>query len=519
MVKPNEKLAQSLAELKKLQNDNEVTVVRSKDLSRTHLERLVSAGYLKMVLNGWYIQSRPSERVGDTTPWYTSFWAFCTQYLNGRYGKEWCVTPDQSLTLHAGDWTVPSQLIARSPKANNGNTELLHNTSIFSMKLKTPNSNEQEMLDGIRVYSIPAALVACGAPFFTRNPNEARTILSLVRDASELLGILLEGDHTVIGGRLVGAFRNIGNNKIADEIIEVMSKAGFDIRESDPFEDQPGYEISLREKSPYVQRIKIMWQNMRDTVINRFPPPPGMPEDIDKYLAEVEDVYKMDAYHSLSIEGYQVTEDLIEKVRKGNWDIELNEEDKKEVNALAARGYYQAFQKVKASIEKILNVENSGEVASKNHQEWHRELFIPSVDAGIIEVKDLAGYRRSPVYIRGSMHVPMNRNAVLDSMPVLFELLQNENEPGVRSVLGHFIFVFIHPYVDGNGRMGRFLMNTMLSSGGYPWTVIPVERREQYMAALEKASTKQGIEDFVDLIAELVQKGLDGEPEAKLREE
>ncbi len=519
MAKPNEKLAKSLAELKKLQTGNEVTVVRTGDLSRTHLKRLVSAGYLKFVLNGWYIQSRPSEQAGDTTAWYTSFWAFCAQYLEERYDKNWCLSPDHSLALHAGDWKVPSQLIARSLKANNSKTDLLYNTSLFSMKLKIPNSNELDVFEGMRVYTIPAALVACGESFFRKNPTEARTILSLVRDASELLGLLLEGEHPVIGGRLVGAFRNIGNHKIADQIIEVMDKAGFTVRESDPFDDQPDYEISLRETSPYVQHIKIMWQNMRDEVISRFPNSPGMPEDINQYLLDVEDVYKTDAYHSLSIEGYQVTEDLIEKVKKGDWDIELNEEDKKEANALAARGYYQAFQKVKASIEKILNEENSGVVVNKNHREWHRELFIPSVDAGIIEVKDLAGYRRSPVYIRGSMHVPMNRDAVLDSMLALFELLENESEPSVRSVLGHFIFVFIHPYMDGNGRMGRFLMNAMLASGGYPWTVIPMERREQYMAALEKASTKQEIVEFVDLLAELVQKVIDGEPEAKLKEE
>ncbi|WP_317503891.1 Fic family protein [Idiomarina sp. HP20-50] len=37
--------------------------------------------------------------------------------------------------------------------------------------------------------------------------------------------------------------------------------------------------------------------------------------------------------------------------------------------------------------------------------------------------------------------------------------------------------VYIHPYFDGNGRIGRFIMNLMLASGGYPWTVVPVERR------------------------------------------
>jgi Fic family protein len=69
-------------------------------------------------------------------------------------------------------------------------------------------------------------------------------------------------------------------------------------------------------------------------------------------------------------------------------------------------------------------------------------------------------------------------------------------------VLGHFVFVFIHPYADGNGRIGRFLMNLMLASGGYEWTVIRVDRRKAYMSALEKASVRGDIADFTRFIAE-----------------
>ncbi|HNL92683.1 MAG TPA: Fic family protein, partial [Pseudomonadales bacterium] len=71
----------------------------------------------------------------------------------------------------------------------------------------------------------------------------------------------------------------------------------------------------------------------------------------------------------------------------------------------------------------------------------------------------------------------------------------------VRAVLGHFAFVYIHPYMDGNGRIARFLMNTMLASGGYPWTVIPVERRGEYMDALEAASVGKNITAFASFIA------------------
>ena len=148
--------------------------------------------------------------------------------------------------------------------------------------------------------------------------------------------------------------------------------------------------------------------------------------------------------------------------------------------------------------------DNAGEVISDDHGEWYRQLFGTSVTAGIIAAADLAGYRNGPVLIRLSMHVPPPREAVRDCMPALFDLLANETEPSVRIVLGHFVFVYIHPYTDGNGRIGRFLMNTMLASGGYPWTIVPLERRDEYMGALETASVKQDIKPFAQLIGGLV---------------
>jgi len=130
------------------------------------------------------------------------------------------------------------------------------------------------------------------------------------------------------------------------------------------------------------------------------------------------------------------------------------------------------------------------------------------VTAGLLKASDLASYRNGPVFIRRSMYVPPGREAVRDMMPTLFDLLTQEPEPSMRVVLGHFIFVYIHPYTDGNGRIGRFLMNVMLAAGGYPWTVIPVEERETCMAALEDASVRQTIAPFTDFLAGLVRKQL-----------
>jgi len=173
---------------------------------------------------------------------------------------------------------------------------------------------------------------------------------------------------------------------------------------------------------------------------------------------------------------------------------------------MAARGYWQAFQAVKESIQDILDGKNPGEVADVGHGIWYRELFTPSVVDGILKASDLAGYRTNQVYIKGSKHIPLNKEAVRDAMPVLFDLLKEETEASVRAVLGHFIFVYIHPYMDGNGRISRFLMNTMLASGGYKWTIIPVEQRNEYLLTLEQASVDQDISGFAKFLAKLVKK-------------
>ena len=119
-----------------------------------------------------------------------------------------------------------------------------------------------------------------------------------------------------------------------------------------------------------------------------FPAPPGIPDRPEAYLRAVEEAYVTDAYHSLSIEGYRVSRELIERVRSGGWNPEANAEDRQNRNALAARGYYEAFVAVKASVEKVLRGGNGGAVADADHAEWYRRLFGPSVTAGIIGAAD-----------------------------------------------------------------------------------------------------------------------------------
>ena len=496
-----EKLASSLEELETLQSGGSIAL-RSKDMSRTHRERLLKAGFLKEVMKGWYIPSRPDENAGESTAWYTSFWGFCAQYLSDRFGDDWSLSPEQSLIIHAGNTTVPAQLLVRAVKGGNSKTDLPHNTSLFETRATIASDEALEIVANLRLFSVEDALILVPEVFFQNHPTEARTVLAMMPDASRLLEKLLDGGHTRAAGRLAGAFRSIGSEKVADEILAAMKAASHDVREINPFEQSILVPNAGRITSPHVHRIRLKWESMRDDVIDLFPKAQPITNDIDAYLKQIDEIYVTDAYHSLSIEGYRVSPELIDKVRSGTWNPETDEQDRALKDALAARGYWEAFQRVKESIRAVLEGADAGEVVERDLSDWYRNLFAPSVTAGILKASQLAGFRSSPVYIRQSQHVPMSPEAVRDCMPVFFDLLKAEDDPTVRIVLGHFIFVFIHPFLDGNGRIARFLMNVMMAAAGQPWTVIKLEQRAAYMAALETASVKEDIRPFAAFLAE-----------------
>lgn len=503
MANIQELLADSLEVLRQLQDKEPNLILRGTEvISRTHLNRLLANGWLQEVMKGWYIPSRPGSE-GDTTVWYTSYWHFVRAYADSRFGSDWSLSADSSLDFHSGKTTVPGQLILKSPKASNNIVSLPYGHSLLPLKSELPQNIVVDSIYALRLYSLESALVYASPSYYSNDPVSARICLSMIDSASELLKILTDNGATTRAGRIIGALRSVGKGAIADEILSTMRDFGYTVTEDNPFSAETG-TTAIYAKSPYVARMRMMWATMRKQVLDNFPQTPEAVVDMESYLGHVDEKYLEDAYHSLSIEGYQVSRELIEKVRSGNW--KPDGDDKEQKSALVARGYYQAFQSVKESVRKILAGENAGSVLEEDYSRWYRQMWMPFVTAGILTASDLIGYRTNQVYIRGSQHIPLNPRAVSDAMPELFRLITDEPDPRVRAVLGHFMFVFIHPYMDGNGRMGRFILNAMLASGGYQWTVVPLEKRREYMSALEKASVRGDITDFTKLIAGLVAK-------------
>lgn len=496
MTQQRQQLADALEHIRTAAKDD---LIRSRDMSRVDRERALAAGWLHPVIKGWYIVgSEVSAQAGSSVLWYSHFWQFVQRYLDDRFSNGYCLNAEASLDLHVGSTTVPGQLIVMTKEGGAHKIQLPHGISILTYPDPNNLPDQVTTLDDIRIMLLPTALCRVSPRYFLANPIDAEIALNMVNE-SELSRALISGRNTRAASRLMGAYQFLGFDERARRIKQDMLVSGNRISPTNPFDTvQPLLGKLPRLHSPQVGRLRAMWAKMRSVAIDRFPAD-NLQVDTEIYLANLEDIYQQDAYNSLSIEGYRVTPDIIARVRRGDWDPE-KEADREHVAAMAAKGYFDAFRLVEEDVRAVLEGSDPAAIAKKHLQDWYRALFGASIQAGILDAVDVAGFRNRPVYIRGSSHVPPPSAALMDCMETLFDLLGQEESAAVRAVLGHFLFVFIHPYPDGNGRIGRFLMNLMLASGGFPWTIIRLTQRKSYMNALEQASVNKDIAPFTDFI-------------------
>ena len=373
MALPAARLADSLAVLKTLQDQGHVAI-RAGDLTRTHRERLLRTGFIREVMKGWYVPARPDEPPGESTSWYASFWSFDAVYLRARFETDWCLSPEQSLSLLTGDWTVPRQLLVRTPKGGNKPTGLLFNTSIFDMRLALPAAADVEEREGLRILKLPAALIGCSPTHFAKHSIQMRSALAMVSDASEVLGRLLDGGHSTIAARLAGAFRNIGREQIADSIAATMRAAGYTIAETDPFTDRTKVVISPRETSPYVNRLRMTWSRMREDVLQHFPKPPGIPRDPKAYLRHVDDVYVTDARSPILMAMADETTSL-------GLDDSLLESAARclDTNSVRALSELQLDEAARGRLEVLAQKANEGHLAPEEAREYERFIDLSDI--------------------------------------------------------------------------------------------------------------------------------------------
>lgn len=195
-------------------------------------------------------------------------------------------------------------------------------------------------------------------------------------------------------------------------------------------------------------------------------------------------------YHSNAIEGNTLTLSETKVVLEG-----ITIGGKSVIEHLETINHKEAIE----YLEKLIH-------ENKDFTEWTlkniHQLILKEID------DDHAGkYRSENVTISGATHIPPNHMLVSESMHKLFaeyEKEWNKYHPVIKACLFHGEFVKIHPFIDGNGRTARLLLNFELMKYGYPPIVITKEKRAEYYAALDIAHTTMDYSKFIQLIADFV---------------
>lgn len=142
--------------------------------------------------------------------------------------------------------------------------------------------------------------------------------------------------------------------------------------------------------------------------------------------------------------------------------------------------------------------------------EWNIKNLHALILKGI-DNQNAGKYRQEKVVISGATQKPVDYVQVPEKMEKL--ILEYDEwqqfHPLIRAALLHGEFVFIHPFVDGNGRTARLLMNFEAMKSGYLPIIIRAEERTRYYDALDKAMANHDYTDFVKLIVEEENKILD----------
>lgn len=210
---------------------------------------------------------------------------------------------------------------------------------------------------------------------------------------------------------------------------------------------------------------------------------------------KIEKAFDIDfTYHSTTIEGNTLS----------RMETKAIIEDKISIGGKELREIYEvtnhskAYSYVKECIEKKENL------TEEKLKDIHQILTNNIMQGGI--------YRHTDVMITGATHTPPTPNEMYNQLKFFHEDLMKKEETMEAIELSawtHAEFVRIHPFLDGNGRTSRLIMNYQLMRKGFLPIIIKIEDRLEYYNDLDLYATKGNLQPFTQMIEELEEKRLD----------
>jgi len=243
-----------------------------------------------------------------------------------------------------------------------------------------------------------------------------------------------------------------------------------------------------------VNHIKALFQRIDQklTTLQKLRP---LPKTAVKKLREKFQIEM--TYNSNAIEGNSLT------LKETFWVISegITVKNKPLKDHLEAKDHHEALE----YLYELVQPQNQLTVSEKLARDLHG-LVMKKTD------EDWAGrYRQSNVFITGTDHTPPDASAVPSAMAQLinwFGVSRRKLHPIELAARIHHQLVFIHPFLDGNGRTARLLMNVILMRKGYPLAIILKNDRRKYYQVLQEAD-KNNYSPLVRFVAQAVERSLD----------
>lgn len=212
-------------------------------------------------------------------------------------------------------------------------------------------------------------------------------------------------------------------------------------------------------------------------------------------LEKINKAFDIDfTYNSTTIEGNTLT--LIETKAVIEDNISIGGKELREIYEVI--NHNKAFNYVKTCIEEV------EELDEEKLKDIHQILTENIMQGGI--------YRNTDVRITGATHTPPTPNEMYNQLRFFYEDLEKNNakmNPIELVAWTHAEFVRIHPFIDGNGRTSRLIMNYQLMKNGFLPINIKVEDRLEYYNALDLYATKGDLNPFLNFVFKLEENRLD----------
>ncbi|MHB8793188.1 MAG: Fic family protein [Thermoleophilia bacterium] len=487
-----------------IKNDN--YVVSEKEMDRRQREYLRKNGYLFPVARGFSVVKRREDDGDEVFP--LLYWQTVERILSPY---NWCLRSTTALQILNGDQTPQKQLLVRTKEKTN--KKILLPVS-FSISLQFDAGFDERLIKKMDVSGRRILVDVPERVLVDVSRLKSKDILSFVAgtkfDTRLLDAIYAKKPKPVVFKRLIELALKSNRSDLAVKLqktieyhtnYQVLTKTlrGNSMEPTGPAVISPPWVIRQKEQAKEFEATLTRHLQPNIAQIKKQP--------LALLLEQARKHKKYDTYHSTSLEGYKITPEEVDALLSGKPPEGIKEEGteylEKLKNQMAIIGYSEAFDFI---LKKVGSDFRKSHITEELIKDTYYNLFKPSVDAGIVDYYDLTSYRNMPVYIRGTRYAPPSYEKLPELMASYEKLVNEIKNPVTRAILAHYFFVTIHPYLDGNGRTGRLLMNYCLLSSGYSWVTIRTEQRVKYFDALTKAQMDDDILPFGKFIVEMLKE-------------